>query len=204
MRIELPELEHPAKLILDRERKLTDDEYFDFCMANPDVRFERTADGEILIVPPAGMESEYQGAGLLTQLTLWADKANRGIVLGSSAEFMLPSGAAYSPYVAFLSNKKLHGLTYEQRTKVPPVAPDFIIEVMSPSDRLKSAQSKMKHWIENGVQLGWLIDGKRKIGWIYRPDQETEQLYELPKLRGEGPVKGFTADLKNVWRGLNF
>lgn len=202
MRIELPELEQPAKLIFDADQQLTDDQYFEFCMANRNVRFERTAAGEIIIVPPAGLESEYRSCDLAGQLRNWAKASKQGIALTSNAEFILPSGAAYSPDAAFLSNKKLSKLTRKQRQSFPPVAPDFVIEVMSPSDRLKSAQEKMKNWIENGVPLGWLADGKRKTVWIYRPDQEPEARVKVLKLAGEGPVDGFVADFTDVWKGL--
>ncbi|MGI8742625.1 MAG: Uma2 family endonuclease [Bryobacteraceae bacterium] len=202
MRIELPELERPAKLTFDSGQRLTDDEYFEFCMANPEVRFERTSGGEIIIVPPAGLESSNQSADLCHQLFKWNKRAKRGIVADSSAEFILPDGAAYSPDAAFVSNEKLATLDQQQRKKFPPIAPDFVIEVLSPSDRLRPAQSKMEQWTANGVQLGWLVDGKRQAVWIYRPHREPERLLAIAELAGEGPVNGFVADLTGVWKGL--
>ena len=141
-------------------------------MTNPDVRFERTAQGEIIIVPPAGLESDHQSLKGGSRLDTWAEKDGRGKVFGATAKFILPTGAAYSPDAAWVSNKRLSRLSKEQRRKFPPVCPEFVIEVMSPTDRLKSSMQKMEEWVRAGVQLGWLIRPDRRMVYIYRAGQK--------------------------------
>jgi Uma2 family endonuclease len=203
MQVVLPEQALPAKLTLNPELRMSDDEYYDFCMANADVRFERTAQGEILIVPPAGFESDNRNVEVSTQLTVWAKRDGRGKTSGPSAEFILPSGAAYSPDAAWTSNERLAQLTKEQKRKFPRLCPDFVVEVMSPSDRLKAAQAKMEDWMANGVQLSWLIDGDNQIVYIYRAGQSgPEARAGIFSLAGEGPVAGFELALTEIWAGL--
>lgn len=203
MQVVLPEQALPAKLTLNPELRMSDDEYYDFCMANADVRFERTAQGEILIVPPAGFESDNRNVEVSTQLTVWAKRDGRGKTSGPSAEFILPSGAAYSPDAAWTLNERLAQLTKEQKRKFPRLCPDFVVEVMSPSDRLTIAQAKMEDWMANGVQLGWLIDGDNQIIYVYRAAQSgPEARTGISSLAGEGPVAGFELALTEIWAGL--
>src|ERR1019366_8717001 len=168
MQLVLPEITAPVKLTFDPSQAMNDDAYYEFCAANPDLRIERSPQGEIIIVPPAGGESDYRSADSIAQLMYWAKKDGRGKAFGSSVEFILPSGAGYSPDAAWLSNERLSRLTKQQRRKFPPVCPEFIIEVMSPSDRLKAAKDKMLAWIAEGVELAWLIDGDHETVYIYR------------------------------------
>jgi Uma2 family endonuclease len=203
MQVVLPEQALPAKLTLNPDLRMSDDEYFDFCMLNPDVRFERTADGEIIIVPPAGLESDFQSVDVVGQLRAWAMRDGRGKAFGTSAEFILPTGAALSPDAAWVSNSRLSRLSKEQRRKFPPVSPEFVVEVMSPSDRLSEAKKKMQEWIRGGVELGWLIHGDGKAVYIYRTGaKEAEKRAGIAKLAGEGPVAGFELDLTDIWAGL--
>ncbi len=203
MQVVLPEQALPAKLILNPELRMSDDEYFDFCMANPDVRFERTAQGEIIIVPPAGGESDYQNADVIMQLGVWARRDRRGKAFGATTEFLLPTGAALSPDAAWVSNGQLSGLSKQQRRKFLPVSPEFVVEVMSPSDRLKPAIEKMHEWMRGGVELTWLIDGDAQSVHIFRAGQdEAEKRTGIATLSGEGPVAGFELDLTDIWAGL--
>lgn len=198
-----PEEALPAKLKLNPECPLTDDEYFDFCMANPDLGLERTAEGEIVIVPPAGGESSYRSGDSFGQLRIWSQRDGKGKAFDSSAQFVLPSGAALSPNAAWVSNQRLAQLSKEQKRKFPPVCPEFVIEVMSPSDRLKEAKAKMEEWIRAGVELAWLIDGDARTVYIYRAGQAGAEVRNgILSLEGEGPVEGFELALKEIWEGL--
>jgi len=199
MQVTIPEKALPAKIILNPELHMTDDEYFAFCQASPDVRFERTAEGEIVIVPPAGWESDFENAEVVRQLGNWAIRDGRGQASGPSTEFMLETGAAYSPDAAWVSTAKLARLTKAQRRKFPRLCPEFIVEVMSPSDRLKAAQHKMREWMRAGVELGWLIHGDKRTVYIYRAGQEAEARSGILQLSGEGPVAGFELDLTRIW-----
>jgi Uma2 family endonuclease len=180
---------------------VNDDEFYDFCMANPDVRFERTAQGEIIIVPRVGGETAYRDTEVSCQLGIWAKRDGRGKAFGPS-EFILPTGAAYSPDAAWVSNERLAPLTKEQKRKFLRLCPEFVVEVMSPSDRLKTAQQKMQDWMANGVQLSWLIDGDNRTVYIYRAGQDVETRAGIPALLGEGPVAGFELNLSEIWAGL--
>jgi len=203
MQVVLPEQALPAKLTLNPELRMSDDEYWDFCIANANVRFERTAQGEIIIVPPAGGESDFQSVEVIGQLRAWAKRDGRGRAFGTSAEFILPTGAAYSPDAAWVSNENLARLTKEQRRKFLRLCPEFVVEVMSPSDRLKPAQDKMADWMANGVQLSWLIDGDNQTVYIYRAGQsDPDTRTGISRLAGEGPVAGFELNLTDIWAGL--
>jgi len=203
MQVVFPEQALPAKLTFNPEMQMSDDEYFEFCMANPDLRFERTAQGEIIIVPPAGGESSYRSGDAYRQLGNWAKRDGRGRAFESSVEFILPTGAALSPDAAWVSNRRLSMLSKKQRRQFPPVCPEFVIEVMSPSDRLRPAQEKMQEWNRAGVDLAWLIHGDEETVYIYRSGQtEAEMPTGIRKLSGEGPVAGFKLDLADIWAGL--
>jgi len=203
VQVVLPEHALPVKLSFNPELVMSDDEFFDFCVSNPDLWFERTEEGEIIIVPPAGAESDYQCVGIVTQLNNWAERDGRGKAFGMTAEFILPTGAALSPDAAWLSNVRLATLSKVQRRKFPRVTPEFVVEVMSPSDRLKTAKTKMERWMRGGVDLGWLIHGDAKTVYIYRAGQaEAEERTGISKLAGEGPVAGFELDLTGIWAGL--
>jgi Uma2 family endonuclease len=204
MQVTLPEQALPAKLTLNPKLRIRDDDqYWEFCAANPDVRFERTAQGEIVIVPPVGGEGDYRNTGVSAQLYSWSKKNGRGKAFGPSVEFILPSGAARSPDASWVSNGRLAKLTKEQRRKFLRLCPEFIVEVMSPSDRLKDAKEKMVEWMANGVQLGWLIDGDRQTVYIYRAGRsEPEKRTGIKRLAGEGPIAGFVLDLADIWAGL--
>jgi len=201
MQLALPDLDAPVTLTLDSENRLSDDDYFAFCMANPDLHIERTAQGEIVIVPPAGYESDYDNVDCVSQLKVWSKRDGRGRVSGCSVQFFLPDGSAMSPNVAWLSNERFAGLTKQQRRQFPRVVPEFIVEVMSPSDRLRAAQRKMQKWIDNGVQLGWLIDGDNRCVYVYRQGREMRQVRNVSQIEGEGPIEGFVLDLTDIWAG---
>jgi Uma2 family endonuclease len=202
MQIALPELNVPAHLVLDREQGFGDEEFLGFCEANPDLRLERTANGEIIIVPPAGGESDYRGLEAAGQLRNWARKDGRGRSFGASAGFILPDGSILSPDSAWVSKERLASLTKSQRQTFVRLTPEFVIEVLSPTDRLKSAQRKMKAWIANGVELAWLIDGDTRSVYVYRHGQEVQVHTGLDQVAGEGPVEGFVLELSDIWEGL--
>jgi Uma2 family endonuclease len=202
MQVALEELNLPAKLVFDSDAGLSLDKYLVFCEQNPELRSERTAEGEIILVPPAGGESDYRCLELGGQLRDWARKNRSGKVFGSSVEFILPDESALSPDAAWVSDERLGTLTKEQRRQFLRVAPNFVVEVLSPSDRLPTATAKMRQWTLNGVELAWLIDGDRREVHIYRPGREPEIRNGIETLSGEGALETFTADLTDIWEGL--
>ena len=192
----LPEHE-TVRLAFDSGQKLSEQEYLAFCRANPDLRVERTAEGEIVIVPPAGGEGSYRSMKASAQLDRWAEKDGRGKAFDSSVEFLLPDGSALSPDASWVSNDSLNRLSREQRREFLRLCPEFIVEVTSPSDRLKQAKAKMELWSANGVQLGWLIDGDRETVYVYRKGRPPATHTGIRQLAGEGPVKGFLLKLRD-------
>ena len=201
--VAVPKREMLIRLLFDSETRLSDDAYLAFCHANPDLRVERTSEGEIVIVPPAGGESSYRNSKVTAQLERWADKDGRGQSFDSSVQFMLPDESALSPDAAWVSNEMLRKLTRQQRKEFLALCPEFVVEVRSPSDRLKSAKEKMELWISNGVQLAWLIDGDAKTVYVYRPTRPVQTYRSILKLAGEGPVAGFVLQLRRIWAGLS-
>jgi Uma2 family endonuclease len=195
-------LETPARIVLERENGTELEAYLAFCRANPDLRVERTAEGEIVLMAPAGAESSYRSLDVASQLAAWARSDGTGRAFDSSIEFILPDGSALCPDAAWVSNEALGRLTPKQRKEFPRLAPEFVVEVLSPSDRLKSAKAKMEQWIANGVRLAWLIDGDAKSVHIYREGRAPKTRKGILQLAGEGPMDGFVLNLKAIWKGL--
>ena len=179
--------------------QLSDEQLFQLCQMNPDLRIERTAEGEIIIMPPTGGETGHRSAAVITQLTLWAWEDGTGVTFDSSTGFDLPNGATRSPDAAWVRRSRLGGLTEEQKEKFLPLCPDFVIEIRSSSDSLSALQDKMREYMDNGAKLGWLIDGKQQKVFIYHPDQPIEELDKPVTLSGEMLLHGFTLNLEKVW-----
>ena len=182
--------------------QLTDDEFFDYCQQFPLARVERTARGEIKILPKRGLETSFRVCELSAQLGNWAKTDGRGKAFGAGAEFILPSNAALSPDASWLDNIRLATLTREQKRKFPRVCPDFVVELTSPLERRSRLRRKMREWIENGAQLGWLLDADNRTAYIYRPGRAPETVLEPLRLEGEGPVAGFVLELESIWASL--
>ena len=178
---------------------MTQDQFFDFCQQNADKRFERTAEGELIIMAPSGGDAGFQDAEVCRQLGNWARAVGKGRVSGSSGGYILPDGANRSPDAAWISQEQFESLTAEQRKKFLPLCPFFLIEVLSPSDSLKATQDKMDEYIANGCKLGWLIDPRKKQVHVYRPAQPVQVLDNPQTLSGDPELPGFALDLQPVW-----
>ncbi|TAD94342.1 MAG: Uma2 family endonuclease [Oscillatoriales cyanobacterium] len=148
--------------------KLTDDQFFQLCQENENIRLERTAKGELIIMSPAGGETSNSNAGLTAQIWIWNQQNRLGKVFDSSGGFKLPNGANRAPDASWVKLERWNALTPEQQKKFPPICPDFVVELMSPSDSLKETQDKMKEYRDNGARLGWLINRKSRQVEIYR------------------------------------
>jgi Uma2 family endonuclease len=179
--------------------QLTDEQFFQLCQVNQDLRFERTATGELIIMPPAGGETSNRNGRLNQQLFNWADADGTGIAFDSSGGFKLPNGADRSPDAAWVKLERWNALTQEQQTKFLPLCPDFVIELLSPSDSLKVAQEKMQEYRDNGTKLGWLINRKSRQVEIYRQGQEVEVLESPVSLSGEDVMPDFVLNLEPIW-----
>jgi Uma2 family endonuclease len=179
--------------------ELTDEQFFQICQANRDLRFERTATGELIIMPPTGGETGNRNGRLNQQLFNWSDTDLTGIAFDSSTCFKLPNGADRSPDACWIKLERWDALTEEEKQKFPPICPDFVVELLSQSDSLKVAQEKMREYIDNGVRLGWLINRKSRQVEIYRQGQEVEVLESPITLSGEDVLQGFILNLEAIW-----
>ncbi|KAM3113095.1 Uma2 family endonuclease [Phormidesmis sp. 146-33] len=178
---------------------LTDEQFYQLCRANPDVKFERNANGKISIMSPTGGETGNRNFEIGANFAIWNRQAGLGVCFDSSTGFKLPNGATRSPNVAWIAHARWNALTPEQKEKFPPISPDFVLELMSPSDTLEETQTKLQEYIENGVRLGWLIDRKTRRIEIYRIGQLVEILEDPTHLSGEDVLPGFVLDLAIVW-----
>jgi Uma2 family endonuclease len=202
MQVAIPKDATSVKLSYDAGDEPADQAYLAFCRANPDLRVERNANGEILIVPPAGSESSYRNASVTAQLFNWAERDGRGTAFESSAQFMLPDGSAFSPDAAWVSNESLQRFSEQERRGFLHLCPEFVIEVLSPTDRLQPAKAKMEQWIANGARLAWLIDGDAETVYVYRRNHAMKTHRGIAQLAGEDPIDGFVLKLGVIWKGL--
>ena len=177
----------------------TDEQFLAFCRANPELRIERTAQGRLIIMPPAGTETGGRNADFTTDLTIWNRKTKLGKVFDSSAGFTLPDGAERSPDVSWIERSRWEALTTAERERFAPLCPDFVAELRSKTDRLSELQEKMREYIANGARLGWLLDPKNRAVEIYRPNQPVEVLQDPSSLSGEDVLPGFVLDLMEIF-----
>jgi len=178
---------------------MSDEQFYEFCQQNRDWRIERTAEGELIIMPPAGWKTGSRNALINASLTMWALQEGTGIAADSSTGFDLPNGATRSPDAAWVTRSRLAALTEEQKEKFLPLCPNFVIELRSPSDRLKAVQEKMQEYLDNGAQLGWLIDPLDRRVYVYRPGVVVECLDNPTTISGDPELPGFVLDLSRIW-----
>lgn len=179
--------------------ELTDEQFYQLCRRNPDVKFERSAKGELIIMPPTGGETGNYNSEINADFVIWNRQTKLGKVFDSSTGFKLPNSANRSPDVAWIKQERWDALTSKQKEKFPPIAPDFVLEFMSPSDDLRKTQEKMQEYMDNQVKLGWLIDRKTRRVEIYRLGQEVEVVESPTQLSGEDVLPGFILNLQNVF-----
>ena len=179
--------------------KLTQEQFYKLCETNPELKLERNAQGELIVMPPTGGETGRSNVNLIFQVAKWNEKKQLGEVFDSSTGFTLPSGADHSPDVSWVEKSRWDGLTKEQKEKFIPLCPDFVIEIMSPSDNVKNLQNKMLEYIENGCRLGWLIKRKKQEVEIYRPGQNIEILRLPETLSGEDVLPEFLLNMEKIW-----
>jgi Uma2 family endonuclease len=179
--------------------ELTDEQFFDLCQINRDLRLERTAEGDLIIMPPTGSR---------TSNAIRTSKGNSisgrsGTVLArlffSSGGFKLPNGAERSPDASWISRSRLIDLTPEQQQRFLPLCPDFVIELRSPSGSRGDIKARMDEYIENGARLGWLIDPETRRVHIYRPGRVVEILEAPWQVSGDPVLSGFVLDLREIW-----
>jgi Uma2 family endonuclease len=183
----------PSKL------RMNDREFFEFCQLNPELRIERTSEGDIIVMAPTGGKTGRRNAKLIARVMTWAEKDGTGQVFDSSTVFALPNNARRSPDVCWVRNERWNALTAEEQEEFPPLCPDFVVELRSRTDKLDILMAKMDEYIANGAQLGWLIDPLERKVHIYRADASAEILNNPPTVSGKPLLQGFVLDVRPIW-----
>jgi Uma2 family endonuclease len=195
--MELQTIPLPSPLELTLE--LTDEQFFQLCTDNRDLRFERTATGELIIMPPVSSDTGRRNADLSFQLQSWSrQNKHLGIAFDSSTGFKLPDGTDISPDAAWIRRDRWDALTAEEKKKFAPLCPDFVVELRSSTDSLEKLRAKMKVYVKNGARLGWLLDRKNRKVEISRQGSDVEILDSPATLSGEDVLPGFVLDLSDI------
>jgi len=189
-------LHSPLELTLE----LTDEQFFQLCIDNRDLRFERTASGGLIIMPPTGSETGNFNIDLSYQLQSWSrQNKHLGIAFDSSTGFKLPDGTDISPDAAWIRRDRWEALTAEEKKKFAPICPDFVVELRSSTDSLEKLRAKMKVYVKNGARLGWLLDRKNRKVEISRQGSDVEILDSPATVSGEDVLPGFVLDLTDIF-----
>ena len=190
----------PYRLVLDVSTiEMNDEQFFQFCAANGDLRIELTAERELIVMPPEGLTTGARSARLSQRLANWAEQDGTGLVFGSSTGFTFPNGAVRSPDASWVPSERWEALPGDEKVRFGHLCPDFVVEIRSPSDRLPDLQAKMAEYIDNGVRLGWLIDCDARTVEVYRPGQEVERLDQPVAVSGGPVLPGFELNLVEIW-----
>ena len=181
------------------QAKMTDEQFYAFCLANRDLRIERTADGEVIVMPPVFSDTGNRNLRIAQQVANWADEDGTGEVFDSSAGFTLPNGAMRSPDVAWIKLERWHALSEKEQASFAPIGPDFVVEWRSSSDTLKSLQEKMDEYIANGARLGLLIDRKSRTAHVYRKGRSPQVLDNPNSVSCDPELPGFILHMTKIW-----
>jgi Uma2 family endonuclease len=195
--VEIPPLVLRLAPVID----MSDEQFFELCHLNRDLRIERTSQGDLVIMPPTGSETGGINFRLTGVFFYWVEADGTGVGFDSSTGFTLPNGATRSPDLAWVKRDRWEGLTPDQRKGFAPLCPDFVLELRSSSDALGHVQAKMQEYLDNGAQLGWLIDPIEKKVYIYRPQAPVECLDSPESISGNPVLPGFVLELGRVWNG---
>lgn len=195
-----------SSITIPKTFKVSHEQFQQLAIVNGDLRLERTATGELIVMPPTGSDTSNCNQDISGQLWLWNRQTKLGKTFDSSGGFHLPNGADRSPDAAWVNLERWEALTLEQRRGFAPICPDFVIELrseacrrLSPSDNMEPLREKMREYMQNQARLGWLIDQKNRKVEIYRQDRDVEVLDNPSTLSGEDVLPGFVLDLNEVW-----
>lgn len=192
-------LSAPLVLRMRHPTKLTDDQFIAFCQQNGDLRIERTAEGDLIIMSPTMDDTGIKESELNRQLAIWSEQDGTGRTFSPSAGFKLPNGATRSPDAAWVSRSRLAALPPAKRPRFIPLCPDFVVELRSSTDRLSPLKNKMKEYMANGAQLGWLLDPRQRRVYVYRPGVPEERLDDPATLAGDPLLPGLLLDVQRVF-----
>jgi len=195
-------VEVPMSLEVGKALRLTDDELFELCARNSELRIERTAQGDLIVMTPAAPESSHRSLAIAAALYEWARRDGSGLAFDSSGGFILPNGAMRSPDASWVRRDRLAGLSAETKKRFLPLCPDFVVEIRSASDSLADQQAKLEEYRESGARLGWLVDPEVRRIHVHRPGEPVAILENPRSIAGDPELPGFTLDLDPVWASL--
>jgi Uma2 family endonuclease len=188
----------PITLNLEPVVKLTHQEFYQLCAANPDAKLELTSSGELVVMSPTGGVSGNRNIKISHRLERWSEIDGTGISFDSSTMFKLPNGAFRSPDAAWISLARWNQLSLDEQESFPPICPDFVVELRSKTDTLKSIQDKMQEYLDNGTRLGFLLNPQGKQVEIYRQGQVKEVVNAPGDVSGEEVLIGFVLRLDGI------
>ncbi len=191
--------ELPLVLRLEPAVRLSDDDLFALCALNRELRIERTAEGDLLLMPPTGSDTSDSNAEITRQVGNWAKRDGTGPTFDSSGGFKLPNGAMRSPDASWIPRSRLEQFSAEERKKFLPACPDFVLELRSPSDTMADLHAKLREYTANGARLGLLLDPETRRVHVYRPDAPVEQRDDPASVSGDPVLPGFVLNLREVW-----
>ena len=178
---------------------MSDRQFYEFCRTNPDLRIERDANGDVIVMPPAFSDTGNRNGRIFGQLYVWSEADGTGEAFDSSSGFTLPNGATRSPDASWIRGDRWNQLTPQQQASFAPIAPDFVVELRSSSDTLVTLKDKMAEYIANGVRLGLLVDRKHHQVYIYRPNQSPSVLDNPAVVSCDPEMLGLKLQMNRVW-----
>ncbi len=181
--------------------QVTPEQFERLCQEYRDLRLELTSTGELIVLPPAGLETSRRNAHLTCLLVTWARTDGRGVCFGSSTGFALPNNAVRLPNASWANREKWDHLTKQQKEGFAPFCPDFVAELRSPTYSLMQLCDKMLEYLANGASLGWLIDLLERQVYVHRPDQEMVILENPEVVHGDPVLPGFKLKMDELWGG---
>jgi len=189
----------PADVARLMQQRVTPEQYEELVYKHPDLWLELTSSGELILMPPTGLESDRLNFNLILQLGKWAETDGSGVCFGCSGIFALPNGARRIPDASWVKREKWDRLTKDQQVRFGPLSPDFVVELRSRTDRLPPLRAKMVEYLKNGASLGWLIDPSERRVYVYQPDQEPVILENPETVSADPLLPGFKLDLTELW-----
>ena len=179
---------------------ITVEHFEQLCQLNPELKLETNDRGELIVMSPTGFETGSNNADLIVQMGIWNRRYKLGVVCDSSTGFILPNGAIRSPDVSWIAKERITKFSKEEKAKFLPLAPDFALELTSPSDKLDVTQAKMQEYVNNGVKLGWLINPQQQQVEIYRPEASKVVLNRPNVLSDDRLLPELEIELDSIWK----
>jgi Uma2 family endonuclease len=178
---------------------VTHEQFEELCAEYPELRLELTSSGELIVMPPAGIETSKRNFELIAQFSIWAKKDATGVGFSTDAGYTLPNGAIRAPDASWMRREKYESLSKDDKERFAHVCPDFAVELRSPSDRLPTLINKMEEYIANGASLGWLIDPKKRRVYVFKAGEEMVVLENPIAVSGDPLLPGFELQMQEIW-----